>query len=87
MNIEEVIKPIVEAAAQQFIERTEKLVAEMSRGYVDRKGASEYIGCSTLYLDRLRKDGNFPRPYILTDGGKPFFKLSEIDDFMDEHRI
>lgn len=87
MNIETVVKPIVEAVAQQFVEHTRKLVAEMPRGYVDRKGASEYIGCSTLYLDRLRKDGNFPRPYILTDGGKPFFKISEIDDFMDEHRV
>lgn len=87
MNIEEAIKPIVEEIAQQFVEHTKRLVAEMPSGYVDRKGASEYIGCSTLYLDRLRKDGNFPRPYILTDGGKPFFKLSEIDDFMDEHRI
>lgn len=87
MNIENSLKAITEEVAQQFVEHVKQLVAEIPRGYVDRKGASEYIGCSTLYLDRLRKDGNFPRPYILTDGGKPFFKLSEIDDFMEEHKI
>lgn len=87
MDLKEIVRPIVKLVAEEFRDELIKILREDNSGYMDRKEVAAYISYTPSQIDKMRKSGNFPRPYILTDGGKPLFSKREIDDFVKEHRI
>ena len=55
------------------------------KAYLRRHEAAQYLACSVRQLDELKHDGEIPHIYL----GRRLivFKIKDLDDFMDRHRI
>jgi len=55
------------------------------KGYLRRHEAAQYIACSVRQLDELKHNGEIP--YIYLGRRLIVFKIKDLDDFMERHRV
>jgi len=48
------------------------------------KAVMEYCGISRTTLHRLLTKGVFPKPIQLSEGGRPAWVISELDEWLDQ---